>query len=80
MIKIPSDNSHRTPWWPQSVVSNGWRRLWLLGSVRHYVRGGRRRKPWTIWQQRTRVFSGSKQQCEDWLDWQDRQTRKAVGK
>jgi hypothetical protein len=44
--------------------------------LRRRVFAARRSRVWTIWEQGTFVFSGSKQECEDWLDSQDAAVRR----
>ncbi|MCG8584303.1 MAG: hypothetical protein MI757_06285 [Pirellulales bacterium] len=66
-------------WTHRTVSGIGWRRMWLLNAPRQSVTADDGPKPWSVWRNGERVFSGTKQQCEEWLDWQDQQTRKAAG-
>ena len=47
--------------------------MWRLGNGRRRVEGPLRGAEWTIWEDGSPVFAGTKQQCEDWLDWRDQQ-------
>jgi hypothetical protein len=81
MIRIATNISRAALRWPQTIVTSGWRRIWMLSPKRRHVRPTEGSSRWTVWQEDAPVFSGDKQQCEDWLDWKDHQKRKnAAGK
>lgn len=61
--------------WSQQTAGGQWRRVWFLGSrPQRRVRTADGSPAWTIWEDGVAVFSGTKQQCEDWLDWHDRKS------
>ena len=73
MIKIARDAAVR---WPFIAAELVWRRIQLLGYAGRRVRTKRGSSVWMVSQQGTSAFAGTKQQCEDWLDWQDQRVRK----
>jgi hypothetical protein len=76
MIKIAANVSFPVSGWPQSSAGIGWRRVWQLGPGSQHVKAAAKSHPWAVWKEGACVFSGTKQQCEDWLDRQDREARK----
>ena len=77
MIKIVSDAAAR---WSHTAANLVWRRIRLLGFAGRRVRAAKDSGVWTVFQNGTDVFTGTKQQCEDWLDWQDQRLRKKTGR
>ena len=77
MIKIARDAAVR---WPFVAAELVWRRIRLLGFAGRRVRILKNSNVWTISQQGASAFAGTKQQCEDWLDWQDQRLRKETSR
>ncbi len=77
MIKIARDAAACWPFVAADVVL---RRVRLLGFAGRRVRPVKDSDAWTVWLRGTSSYVGTKQQCEDWLDWQDQRLRAKTGR